>query len=66
MEAYPTMIWTQDGGTVSVGHTLLDAYRATGNEYFDQCAEKAASALIWGQSNEGAGTIWSILPGTGP
>ena len=58
MEAYPTMIWTQDGGTVSVGHTLLDAYRATGNEYFYQCAEKAAFALIWGQSNEGG---WNYM-----
>ena len=34
MEAYNTMIWVQDGGTVSAGHMLLDAYHATGNEYF--------------------------------
>src|SRR4051794_1027400 len=53
MEAYKTMIWTQDGGTVSVGHMLLDAYRVTGNEYYYQAAEKAAAGLIWGQSNEG-------------
>jgi hypothetical protein len=58
MEAYKTMIWTQDGGTVSVGHTLLDAYRVTGNEYFYQAAEKAAAALIWGQSNEGG---WNYM-----
>ena len=25
MEAYKTMVWVQDGGTVSVGHMLLDA-----------------------------------------
>jgi len=53
MEAYKTMIWVQDGGTVSVGHMLLDAYRATGNEYYYQAAEKAATAMIWGQSTEG-------------
>lgn len=58
MEAYKTMIWIQDGGTVSVGHMLLDAYHVTGNEYYYQAAEKAAAALIWGQSNEGG---WNYL-----
>jgi hypothetical protein len=58
MEAYKTMVWVQDGGTVSVGHMLLNAYRATGNEYFYQAAEKAAQAMIWGQSNEGG---WNYL-----
>src|SRR6476646_157404 len=53
MEAYKTMVWVQDAGTVGVGHTLLDAYEATGNEYFYQLAERAAGAMIWGQSNEG-------------
>ena len=52
MEAYKTMVWVQDG-TVSVGHMLLDAYDVTQNEYFYKAAEKAATALIWGQSNEG-------------
>ena len=58
MEAYKTMIWVQDGGTVSTGHMLLDAYRVTGNEYFYQAAEKAAAAMIWGQSNEGG---WNYM-----
>jgi hypothetical protein len=58
MEAYKTMIWVQDGGTVNVGHMLLDAYSVTGNEYFYLAAEKAAAALIWGQSNEGG---WNYL-----
>src|ERR1035437_7486520 len=53
MEAYKTMIWLQNPGTTSVGHMLLDAYRATGNEYYYQAAAKAANAIIWGQSNEG-------------
>src|SRR4051794_3512118 len=55
MEAYKTMIWVQDGGTVSVGHMLLDAYDVTRNGFFYQVAEKAAAAMIWGQSNEGGG-----------
>ena len=53
MEAYKTMIWVQSPGTVSMGHLFLDAYRATGDEYYYQAAEKTASALIWGQSHEG-------------
>lgn len=58
MEAYKTMVWVQDGGTVSVGHMLLDAYDVTGNEYFYQAAEKAGAAMIWGQNNEGG---WNYL-----
>ena len=58
MEAYKTMIWVQDGGTVSVGHMLLDAYDATGNEYYYQQAERAGTAMIWGQSNEGG---WNYM-----
>jgi PelA/Pel-15E family pectate lyase len=53
MEAYKTMVWVQDAGTVSMGHLFLDAYRTTGDEYYYQAAAKAAAALIWGQSNEG-------------
>lgn len=53
MEAYKTMIWLQHPGTISMGHLFLDAYRATGDEYYYQAAEKAAAAVIWGQSNEG-------------
>jgi PelA/Pel-15E family pectate lyase len=58
MEAYKTMIWVQDGGTVSMGNVFLDAYRATGNEYYYQAAAKAAAALIWGQSHEGG---WNYM-----
>jgi PelA/Pel-15E family pectate lyase len=53
MEAYKTMVWVQDAGTVSMGHVFLDAYHTTGNEYYYEAAAKAAAALIWGQSNEG-------------
>ncbi len=58
MEAYKTMIWVQDGGTVSVGNMLLDAYDVTDNEYYYQAAEKAAAAMIWGQSSEGG---WNYM-----
>ena len=58
MEAYKTMIWLQHPGTISMGHLFLDAYRATGNEYYYQSAQKTANAIIWGQSNEGG---WNYM-----
>lgn len=53
MEAYPTMVWVQPPGTGTMGHLFLDAYHATGDEYYYQAAEKAADALIAGQQPEG-------------
>lgn len=58
MEAYKTMIWLQSPGTVSMGHLFLDAYKATGDEYYYKAAEKVASAVIWGQSPEGG---WNYI-----
>ena len=58
MEAYKTMIWLQHPGTVSMGHLFLDAYHVTGNEYYYKAAEKAADAIIWGQSHEGG---WNYM-----
>lgn len=58
MEATRTMIWLQDPGTTLVGHTLLDAYNATGEEYYYQAACKVANAIIYGQSAEGG---WNYL-----
>ena len=49
MEAKRTMVWIQPPGTPSVGHLLLDAYHATGDEYYYAQAERVAGALIWGQ-----------------
>lgn len=49
MEAKPTMAWTQAPGTPQVGNLLLDAYHATGDEYYYEAACKVADALIWGQ-----------------
>ncbi|MFB6342055.1 pectate lyase [Saccharicrinis sp. FJH62] len=58
MEAYPTMIWLQHPGTVSMGHVFMEAYHVTGNEYYYQAAEKAAAAIIWGQNPEGG---WNYM-----
>ena len=49
LEAYRTMVWVQPPGTPSVGHLLLDAYHATGDEYYYESAKTVANALIWGQ-----------------
>jgi PelA/Pel-15E family pectate lyase len=58
MEAYESMIWLQYPGTISMGHLFLDAFRATANEYYYQAADKAARAVIWGQSTEGG---WNYM-----
>ncbi len=53
LEAKPTMIWVQPPGTATMGHLFLDAYHATGDDYYYRAAEKAAEALIWGQHPSG-------------
>ncbi len=49
MEAKRTMAWIQTPGTPAVGHLLIDAYHATGDEYYYESACRVARALIWGQ-----------------
>ena len=49
MEAYRTMAWTQGQGTPEMGEFFLDLYHATGDEFYYEAAEKAASALMYGQ-----------------
>jgi len=58
MEARETMVWIQPPGTASMGHMFLDAYHATGDEYYYHAAEQVASALIWGQLPSGG---WNYL-----
>jgi len=58
MEAYESMIWLQDPGTVSMGHTFLDAYHTTRDEYYYTAAEMSASAIVRGQRPEGG---WNYL-----
>jgi PelA/Pel-15E family pectate lyase len=47
------MIWVQPPGTATMGHLFLDAYHATGDEYYYQAAERVAGALIRGQHRSG-------------
>jgi PelA/Pel-15E family pectate lyase len=53
VEARETMIWLQPPGTSSMGHVFLDAYHATGDEYYYRAAEQVGAALIWGQHPSG-------------
>lgn len=53
MEARETMIWLQPPGTSSMGHVFLDAYHATGDEFYYRAAEQVGAALIWGQHPSG-------------
>jgi PelA/Pel-15E family pectate lyase len=58
MEARPTMIWIQPPGTPSMGHLYLDAYHATGDEYYYRAAEQVASALALAQHPSGG---WNYI-----
>jgi hypothetical protein len=49
MEARRTMCWVQPPGTPSVGHSMLDAYHATGEEAFLHAAERTGLALVEAQ-----------------
>lgn len=49
LEFYKTQIQVQSYGVVSMGNLFLDAYKATGDNYYYSLAEKAADALILGQ-----------------
>jgi len=53
IEAKPSMIWVQPPGTATMGHLFLDAFHATGDEYYYQAAEKVGGALIRGQHRSG-------------
>ena len=61
LEATPTMIWIQPPGTATVGHLLLDAYRATGDEFYYQGAARVATALIAAQHPAGG---WNYVHDT--
>lgn len=64
LEASPTMIWVQPPGTPTMGHLFLDAYHATGDEYYYEAATRAADALIRGQHAKGG---WNyVIDTAGP
>jgi PelA/Pel-15E family pectate lyase len=58
LEARDTQIWIQPPGTGTMAHLFLDAYHATGDEYYYQAAEQGAAALIWAQQLSGG---WNYL-----
>ena len=64
IEGYPTMIWVQPPGTGTMGHLFLDAYHATGDEYYYQAASRAAEALIAGQHRSGGWSYFVNFAGT--
>jgi PelA/Pel-15E family pectate lyase len=53
LEARRSMIWIQPPGTASVGHLFLDAYHATGDEFYYAAAERVAGAIIYAQHPSG-------------
>jgi len=53
LEARDTQIWIQPPGTATMGHLFLDAYHATGDEFYYRAAEQSAGALIWAQLPSG-------------
>ncbi|GAB2596207.1 pectate lyase [Streptomyces capparidis] len=53
MRARRTMCWVQPPGTPSVGHGLLDAYHATGEERLYRAAERTGLALVAAQHPSG-------------
>jgi hypothetical protein len=53
LEASPSIIWVQPPGTATMGHLFLDAYHATGDEYYHEAAKSAADALVRGQHPAG-------------
>lgn len=63
LEAYPTTVWVQSPGTPAIGNILLDAYHATGDEYYYQMAEKVANVLIFGQLDCGGWNYFFDLAG---
>lgn len=58
MESYRSIVWTQSPSTPAVGQLLLDAYHATGDEFYYEAACEVANALIWGQHESGG---WNYL-----
>ena len=49
LEARRTMVWLQSPGTPDMGELLLDAYHATKDEYYYECAEQVATCIMRGQ-----------------
>ena len=48
LECKPSMMWIERG-TPAMGNVFLDAYHATGDEFYFKAAEQCANAVIWAQ-----------------
>lgn len=51
--AETTEIWVQPPGTPTVGEAFLNAYEATGEDFYLDCARRAGKALRYGQLKSG-------------
>ena len=60
---YRSMVWIQPPGTPSMGHILLDAYHATGDEYYYEQALKVVRVLMRVQHPEGGWNYVEDLAG---
>jgi PelA/Pel-15E family pectate lyase len=58
LEARASQIWIQPPGTATMGHLFLDAYHATGDEFYYGAAQSVAGALVWAQHPSGG---WNYL-----
>lgn len=58
LEAWRTMVWLQSPSTPDVGQVLLDAYHATGDEYYYESACKVARCIMHGQKPSGG---WNYM-----
>ena len=65
IEARPTMIWIQPPGTATMGHLFLDAYHATGDEYYYRAAERSPARSSGRSTRRAAGTTSPTSPASG-
>ena len=60
---YRTMVWLQEPSTPSMGHLMVDAYHATGDDYYYEQALKIAKVIIKVQHPEGGWNYVEDLAG---
>lgn len=53
LEATSSMIWIQPPGSATMGHLFLDAYHATGDEFYYQAAVRTTRAVMAAQHSSG-------------
>ena len=64
LEARRSMVWLQSPSTPDMGQLLLDAYHATHDEYYYECARKVALCIVRGQHESGGWNYMFDLDGT--